>query len=105
MLLAHKEMRLKHDDLPQQRDAKRQTVRRWLSEGDIVQLTVRLRGPEPQPSLAVAHALLADLARAVVDLGRADRDERLEGRSMTLILAPTGHPSDGVGVRVGAPLR
>jgi len=105
MFLARKEMRLKRDGTLQERDTKRHAVRRWLNEGNTVQLTVRLRGPEPQPPLAVARALLADLARAVPDVGHVVRDERLEGRSMTLVLAPTWNPSDGAGVRVGAPLR
>lgn len=60
---------------------------KFLKDGDKVKAQVRFRGRE------IVHAdlgrkLLAKLAAGLQDIAAVERDSRLEGRSMVMILAP-----------------
>lgn len=65
-------------------------ARRFLNDGNKVKLTMRFRGRE------MAHAelgqeVLEELAEMVSDLGQIEETPKMEGRNMTMILAPKRH--------------
>ena len=62
-------------------------VRRFLEEGDKVKITCRFRGREiTHPETAQRQLDL--IATEVNDIGTVETPPRMEGRTMTLILAP-----------------
>lgn len=66
---------------------KSKMVKRLLSDGDKVKVTIMFRGRE------VAHAdqgekLLAQIAKEAGDIATVERQSKLEGRNMIMILAP-----------------
>jgi translation initiation factor IF-3 len=67
---------------------KLRNARRFLENGNKVKVTVRYRGRElRRPELG--HDLLDDIAEALEDLATVqDRANRLEGRQLTMMLAP-----------------
>jgi translation initiation factor IF-3 len=74
-------------------------VRRFLEEGDKVKLTVRFRGREithPETAVRQIEAILG----GVLDIGLVEQPARMEGRTMTAIVAPKtkgGIPTLGAG--------
>jgi translation initiation factor IF-3 len=74
-------------------------VRRFLEEGDKVKLTVRFRGREithPETAVRQIEAILG----GVLDIGLVEQPARMEGRTMTAIVAPKtkgGIPTRGAG--------
>jgi translation initiation factor IF-3 len=83
-------------------------VRRFLEDGDKVKLTVRFRGREithPETAIRQIEAILGE----VLDIGIVEQHGRMEGRTMTAIVAPKtkgGVPTRGAGPgpsREGAP--
>lgn len=82
-----KEVRFRPDADAHDIETKCRAIRTWLNEGNTVQLTVRRRGRE-RGHLDVARQLITDLVGVISDVGRIERDVLLEGRSMTIILAP-----------------
>ncbi len=60
---------------------------KFLSKGDKVKVTVRFRGREVSHS-EIGEALLEKFAEGVKDVGSIDRPAKLEGRNMTMFLAP-----------------
>ena len=68
-------------------DVKRKRVEKFLGEGDKVKVTMRFRGREvthPEIGKAILDSLLAE----VDDLGSIESGPKLEGRQMTMVLAP-----------------
>ena len=68
-------------------EVKLRNARRFLEEGDKVKATIMFRGRE------IVHAdlgrqVLERLARAVEDIATVERRPVVEGRNMTMILAP-----------------
>lgn len=68
-------------------EVKSKMVRRLLGEGDKVKVTIMFRGRE------VAHAnlgekLLGQVAKDVGEIAVVERQSKLEGRNMIMILAP-----------------
>ena len=68
-------------------DVKLKRVIRFLEDGDKVKATMRFRGRE------VTHAqigleILKGLAESVADLGDVEAMPRLDGRQMTMVIAP-----------------
>ena len=62
-------------------------VRRFLEDGNKVKLTVRFRGREiTHPE--TAQRQIDTIVGAVEDIGVVETSSRLEGRTMTAILAP-----------------
>lgn len=66
---------------------KSKMVKRLLTEGDKVKVTIMFRGRE------VAHAtqgekLLEQIAKEAGDIATVERQSKLEGRNMIMILAP-----------------
>ena len=62
-------------------------VRRFLEEGNKAKVTVRFRGREISHPEA-AQRLLQRVVEEVKDIGVVEQPYRLEGRTMTMILAP-----------------
>ncbi|MCH5186434.1 MAG: translation initiation factor IF-3 [Oscillospiraceae bacterium] len=60
---------------------------RFLKNGDKVKVTVRFRGREVSHS-KIGEVLLERFAEAVKELGTVERPAKLEGRNMTMFLAP-----------------
>ena len=60
---------------------------KFLSKGDKVKVTVRFRGREVSHS-EIGEVLLARFAENVKDAGTVERPAKLEGRNMTMFLAP-----------------
>ena len=71
---------------------KRKRVVRFLGEGDKVRVTMRFRGREvTHPE--IGRDILKRLTESVADLGVVETPPRLEGRQMTLVLAPVRRSS------------
>lgn len=68
-------------------DFKLKHVRRFLEEGDKVKITCRFRGREiTHPE--TAQRQLDEFATRVQDIAIVEQTARMEGRTMTLLLAP-----------------
>jgi translation initiation factor IF-3 len=66
---------------------KLKNTRRFLAEGDKVKISVIFRGRE------IAHTdrgyrILAQMAEALADVGGIEQDPKLEGRNLSMIVAP-----------------
>jgi translation initiation factor IF-3 len=82
-----KEVRLRPKTDEHDLDFKTRAVQRFLKEGDKVKVTLMFRGREmahPQ----IGRQILEQLAEAVREFGQVERMPLLEGRTMTMILAP-----------------
>jgi translation initiation factor IF-3 len=76
-------------------DVKRKRVEKFLRNGDKVKVVMRFRGREvTHPELG--REILQRLEAAVEDLGTVETMPRLDGRQMTMVLAPMRkqRPSD-----------
>jgi len=62
-------------------------AKRFLTSGDKVKVTVRFRGRELSHS-EIGEALLVRFAETVKEYGTVERPAKLEGRNMTMFLAP-----------------
>jgi len=85
--IALKEIKLRPKTDDHDLDFKTKHVRRFLEEGNKVKLTVRFRGREithPETAQRQIDSIIA----AVQDLAAVETTARLEGRTMTAILAP-----------------
>lgn len=68
-------------------ETKTRRVERFLGEGHKVKVTIMFRGREMQhPELG--KRILDDVAEHVVHLGRVEVYPKLDGRNMTMVLAP-----------------
>jgi translation initiation factor IF-3 len=68
-------------------DVKRKRVEKFLRSGDKVKVVMRFRGREvTHPELG--REILQRLENAVEDLGAVETMPRLDGRQMTMVLAP-----------------
>ncbi len=79
-------------------DFKIKHVRRFIEEGNKVKITCRFRGREithPEP----AQRQLEFIAESVNDIASIETPARMEGRTMSLILAPGAGRSRAVGGR------
>ena len=85
--IALKEIKLRPKTDDHDVEFKVKHVRRFLEEGNKVKITVRFRGREiTHPETARRQIDL--IVDAVDDLGSVETPARLEGRTMTAILAP-----------------
>jgi len=87
-----KEVRVSPKTDPHDKETKLRAITEWLRKGDRVQLTLRMRGRE-QAHPDVGRKVLAEMAAAVGDVGRVERDVLWEGRKMTVVLAPNSIPA------------
>jgi translation initiation factor IF-3 len=70
-------------------DVKMKAVHRFFEEGDKVKVTLRFRGREmAHPELG--YRLLDRVRTETSDLAKVESEPQMEGRQMTMILAPKG---------------
>ena len=75
-------------------DVKRKRVEKFLRNGDKVKVVMRFRGREvTHPELG--REILQRLETAVEDLGAVETMPRLDGRQMTMVIAPLRRPRPG----------
>ena len=72
-------------------DFKIKHVRRFLEEGNKVKITVRFRGREiTHPE--TAQRQVETIVQGVLDIGTVELSSRMEGRTMTAVIAPKVKP-------------
>lgn len=82
-----KEIRLRPKTNEHHRSFKVRDARRWLEEGMKVKVTIRFRGREvTYPEIALED--LREIAEELKDISKVETAPSMEGRSMTLVLAP-----------------
>lgn len=83
-----KEIRLRPKTNEHHRSFKTRDARRWLLEGMKVRVTVRFRGREiTYPELALED--LREVAEELADVSAIEQAPNLEGRNMSMVLAPS----------------
>ena len=83
-----KELRMKVRIGDHDFDITRRKTKDFLEDGDKVKVTIRFRGRE-QERPGFGKDLLDRLADEVTDSGVVEQTPKIEGRSMTMVLAPT----------------
>jgi translation initiation factor IF-3 len=68
-------------------DVKMKNAEKFLKEGDKVKVTVRFRGREIVHA-DIARRLMTELASNLAAVGAIEREPRVEGRNMIMILTP-----------------
>lgn len=68
-------------------DTKTRKVERFLHEGHKVKVTLTFRGREMHHP-EIGKRILDQVVEAVVDVGRVEIMPRIDGRNMTMVLAP-----------------
>ena len=91
-----KELRMKVRIGEHDFDITRRKAQEFLAEGDKVKVTIRFRGRE-QERPAFGKDLLDRLAEDLSDSGVVEQTPKLEGRSMTMVIAPTRRAKTVVG--------
>ncbi len=82
-----KEIRLRPKTNVHHRDFKVDDARRWLEHGMKVRVTIKFRGREiTYPEIALED--LKEIAEALKDVSKIEASPSMEGKSMTLVLAP-----------------
>jgi translation initiation factor IF-3 len=83
-----KEIRLRPKTNEHHRGFKTRDARRWLLEGNKVRVTIRFRGREiTYPELALED--LKEVAEELADIAAIEQTPSMEGKVMTMVLAPT----------------
>lgn len=86
-----KEIRLRPKTNEHHRGFKTRDARRWLLDGMKVRVTVRFRGREiTYPELALED--LKEIAQELSDVAAIEQIPGMEGRTMTMVLAPVRAP-------------
>jgi translation initiation factor IF-3 len=82
-----KEIRLRPKTNEHHRGFKVEDARRWLEHGMKVRVTIKFRGREvTYPEIALED--LKEIAEALKDVSKIETAPSMEGKSMTLVLAP-----------------
>ena len=68
-------------------DTKTRHARRFLEEKNKVKVTMMFRGRQIA-HLELGRAVLDRVAASLADVGKIEADAKLEGRNMTMVLAP-----------------
>src|SRR4029079_12991388 len=68
-------------------DFKTRHMREFLGEGNKVKVTMMFRGRQ-MARIDLGKAVLDRVAAALADIGKIEFDARLEGRNMTMVIAP-----------------
>ncbi|MCB9832004.1 MAG: translation initiation factor IF-3 [Planctomycetes bacterium] len=87
-----KEIRIRPKTDKHDIETKLKKARGFLEEGDKVQFTVMFRGREvthPEIPLEILKGMVEELS----DISKVERQPAIEGRRMTMIVAPTGSKS------------
>jgi translation initiation factor IF-3 len=87
-----KEIRLRPKTNEHHRGFKVRDARRWLENGMKVKVTIRFRGREvTYPEIALED--LREIAEDLKDISKIEMAPSMEGKSMTLVLAPEKPPA------------
>lgn len=81
-----KEIRLSPNIDTNDLNTKINAAKKFLSKGDKVKITLRFRGREMAHMTQSKH-ILDDIAEALVDCAVVEKPAKVEGRSMTMVLA------------------
>lgn len=68
-------------------DFKTRHAREFLGEGNKVKVTMMFRGRQ-MARIDLGRAVLDRVAEALADVGKIEFDAKLEGRNMTMVIAP-----------------
>ena len=91
-----KEIRLRPKTNVHHRGFKVEDARRWLEHGMKVRVTIKFRGREiTYPEIALED--LKEIAEALKDVSKIEASPSMEGKSMTLVLAPDKSSSQETG--------
>jgi translation initiation factor IF-3 len=83
-----KEIRLRPKTTGHHREFKVDDARRWLDHGMKVRVTIRFRGREiTYPEIALED--LKEIAQELSDVGSVEQAPSIEGRAMSMMLAPS----------------
>jgi translation initiation factor IF-3 len=86
-----KEIRLRPKTNEHHRGFKTRDARRWLEDGMKVRVTIRFRGREiTYPEIALED--LKEIAQELADIATVEQLPNMEGRTMTMVLAPVKAP-------------
>jgi len=86
-----KEIRLRPKTNEHHRGFKTRDARRWLEDGMKVRVTIRFRGREiTYPEIALED--LKEIAQELSDVSNVEQLPSMEGRTMTMVLAPVRSP-------------
>ena len=86
-IISIKEVRLSATIEEHDLDVKVKSARKFLQDGDKVKVSIRFRGREMKYTLA-GKEVLEKFAAVVNDVGTAEKQPRLEGKNMMMILNP-----------------
>ena len=82
-----KEVKLRPNIEDHDFDVKKKNALRFLEDGDKVKVTIMFRGRElSHPELG--RVLLVRMAKELADIANVERDPKLEGKNMIMILNP-----------------
>lgn len=81
-----KEIRLSPNIDTNDLNTKINAARKFLSKGDKVKVTLRFRGREMAHMMTSKH-ILDDFAEGLADVAIVDKEAKVEGRNMTMILS------------------
>ena len=82
-----KEVKLRPNIEDHDFDVKKKNALRFLEDGDKVRVTIMFRGRElSHPELG--RVLLVRMAKELADIANVERDPKLEGKNMIMILNP-----------------
>lgn len=87
-IVSIKEVRLSATIEEHDLDVKVKSARKFLQDGDKVKVSIRFRGREMKYTLA-GKEVLEKFAAVVNDVGTAEKQPRLEGKNMIMILNPS----------------
>ena len=82
-----KEIRLSPNIDTNDLNTKINAAKKFLTKGDKVKVTLRFRGREMAHMNASKH-ILDDFAEALIEIAVVEKPAKVEGRSMTMFLAP-----------------
>lgn len=90
-IITIKEIKLRPNIEDHDLDVKTRNAMRFLQEGDKVKVTVMFRGREISHA-SLSKELCTTLAKNVGDFAVVEREPKVEGRNMIMILAPKPEP-------------
>ncbi|MCR4697283.1 MAG: translation initiation factor IF-3 [Lachnospiraceae bacterium] len=68
-------------------NTKMNAARKFLTKGEKVKVTVRFRGREMTHGVPTAKKLLDDFAEGLADVASLEKEAKVEGRSIAMVLA------------------
>ncbi|QDV92313.1 Translation initiation factor IF-3 [Phycisphaerae bacterium RAS2] len=89
-----KEVRIRPKTDPHDRKIKLEHAREFLSRGDKVQFTMIFKGRE-RFHQEIGQESFNEIAAGLTDVGKVERDAKMLGRKMTMIMIPLKVPTPG----------